>query len=170
MLISEQDRLKDDVDSWLSEHGKERPSLIPLLIHIQEQYSYISKFAIQYCAHKMDLYPTDVESVVSFYRFLSREAGGTYRFRLCRTISCDLVGKDRIARQLSAELAVYFGETTEDQLFSLEWANCIGMCDQGPALMINDQVFTRITADLVHDLVRMCRAHLPIVTVMSEEG
>lgn len=169
MLISEQDRLKDDVSSWLSGHGNERSNLIPLLIHIQGLHSYISKFAVQHVARAMDLFPTDVESVVSFYRFLSRKPGGTYRVSLCRTISCDLAGKDQIAHQLSTELQIKFGETTEDKLFSLEWVNCIGMCDQGPALMINDQVFTKVTVDTIHDLISMCRARIPVVTTVSRE-
>jgi [NiFe] hydrogenase diaphorase moiety large subunit len=65
--------------------------------------------------------------------------------------------KDRIARQLENDLGIEFGQTTPDGRFSLEWTNCLGMCDQGPAMLINDQVFTRVTADQVHDLIEECR-------------
>jgi [NiFe] hydrogenase diaphorase moiety large subunit len=77
--------------------------------------------------------------------------------RLCQTISCDLAGKARVARQLENELGIAFGETTPDGRFSLEWASCLGMCDQGPALLVNDRVYTRVTPDQVHQIIEDCR-------------
>ena len=56
-------------------------------------------------------------------------------------------------RQLENELGIGFGETTADGAFTLEWANCMGMCDQGPALLVNDQVYTRVTPETVHEIV-----------------
>ena len=63
--------------------------------------------------------------------------------RLCRTISCDMAGKEQVARQLENDLGVCFGETTPDGKFTLEWANCLGMCDQGPAILVNEQIYTQ---------------------------
>ena len=60
-----------------------------------------------------------------------------------------MAGKDRVARQLENDLGIGFGETTADGKFSLEWANCLGMCDQGPALLVNDDVYTRVTPEQV---------------------
>ncbi len=55
-----------------------------------------------------------------------------------------------MARQLENDLGIAFGETTPDGRFSLEWANCLGMCDQGPALLVNDHVYTQVTPEQVH--------------------
>jgi len=77
--------------------------------------------------------------------------------RLCQTLSCDLAGKDRIRRQLEAELGIGFGQTTQDGLFTLEFTSCLGLCDQGPALLVNDRVYTRVTPDQVLDIIRECR-------------
>ena len=63
--------------------------------------------------------------------------------RLCRTITCDMAGKEHVARQLENDLGIDFGETTPDGKFSLGWANCLGMCDQGPALLVNDDLHPR---------------------------
>jgi [NiFe] hydrogenase diaphorase moiety large subunit len=65
--------------------------------------------------------------------------------RLCQTISCDLAGKAAIAQYFRKGTRNKFGETTPDKKFTLEYCNCIGMCDQGPALLINEQVFTKVT-------------------------
>ncbi len=65
--------------------------------------------------------------------------------------------RTRVARQLENDLGISFGETTPDGKFTLEWANCIGMCDQGPALLVNDKVYTRVTPDKVHEILEECR-------------
>ena len=65
--------------------------------------------------------------------------------------------KIRVARQLENDLGIAFGETTKDGKFTLEWANCMGMCDQGPALLVNERVFTRVTPEQVHAILEDCR-------------
>jgi NADH:ubiquinone oxidoreductase subunit E len=54
-------------------------------------------------------------------------------------------------------LGIRFGEITPDGRFSLEWASCLGMCDQGPALLVNDRVYTRVSAEQVHRIIDDCR-------------
>src|SRR5208282_177120 len=105
----------------------------------------------------MGIHPVEVYSVVTFYSFLNTEIQGRFVIRLCRTISCDMAGKDRVARQLENDLGIPFGETTADGKFTLEWANCIGMCDQGPALLVNDVVYPCVTPDKVAEIIERCR-------------
>ena len=62
-----------------------------------------------------------------------------------------------MARQLKNDLGIRFGETTPDGKFSLCWANCMGMCDQGPAMLVNDQVVTSVTLEKVHGILEQCR-------------
>ena len=112
---------------------------------------------MQVVADVLGIHPVEVYGVVSFYAFLRQEPQGPVRIRLCRTISCDMAGKDRVARQLENDLGIAFGETTPDGRFTLEWANCLGMCDQGPALLVNDKVFTRVTPEQVHEILEECR-------------
>jgi NADH:ubiquinone oxidoreductase subunit E len=81
-------------------------------------------------------------------------------FRLCRTLSCDLKGKQAIAEQLQRELGIGFGETTDDEAFTLEWANCIGLCDQGPAMLVNETAYTHLTPEKVSAIVAEYRAQL----------
>ena len=55
------------------------------------------------------------------------------------------------------ELGLDFGQTSADGNFTLQWAACIGMCDQGPAMLVNDKVYTRLTTDSVRQIVAECR-------------
>lgn len=170
MLVTEHERMKDDVKAWAQEYGGDRSALIPILQEVQRKYYSISDYAMQVVADTLDIHPVEVYGVVSFYSFLDFKPKGRYVIRLCRTISCDMQGKDRVARQLENDLGVRFGETTPDGKFSLDWASCIGMCDQGPALLVNDQVFTRVTPEKVHDILEGCRRAFGVYATERKEG
>lgn len=157
MLTTERDTLQQEITAWAGTYGRDRGALLPILQEIQRKHGRISDYAMQVVADLLDIHPVEVYGVVSFYSFLDHRPKGRFVIRLCRTISCDMRDKDRVARQLENDLGIAFGETTRDGRFTLEWANCIGMCDQGPAVLINDHVFTRVTPDKVHDILEGCR-------------
>jgi [NiFe] hydrogenase diaphorase moiety large subunit len=168
MLDSAKDQLKDDIKAWVEKFGNNKTVLIPVLQNIQKKYNFISEYAMQILADLLDISPTDVYGVVSFYSFLYDKPHGNFVIRLCQTISCDIAGKKLIAEKLESELGIKFGETTADGKFSLEWANCIGLCDQGPAMLINDRAFTKVTPEKVADILSECRKDLlPVETFIT---
>jgi [NiFe] hydrogenase diaphorase moiety large subunit len=170
MLAMEQQRLAQEIVELAQNHGRERAALLPILQAVQEKYHHISDFAMQEVANLLGIHPVEVYAVVTFYAFLGEEWKGRFIIRLCRTISCDMANKDAVARQLENELGITFGETTPDGRFTLEWANCIGMCDQGPALLVNDQVFTKVTLDKVLDILDGCRKAFGVYAVTATGG
>jgi [NiFe] hydrogenase diaphorase moiety large subunit len=157
MLLTPQDRLREEVRELAVRHGGDRSALIPILQEVQRRYYRVSDFAMQVIADELSIHPSEVLSVVTFYSFLSEKPKGRFVIRLCRTIVCDMEGKERVARQLENDLGIRFGETTPDGRFTLEWANCIGMCDQGPALLVNERVYTKVTPEGVHEILEECR-------------
>jgi len=158
MLVTEHDRLAQELRDLADRFGRDRSALIPILQEIQKKRYHISGHAMQEIADLLGIHPVEVYSVVSFYSFLDDKPKGQFVIRLCRTISCDLAGKDRVARQLENDLGIRFGETTRDGKFTLEYANCLGMCDQGPALLVNDKVHTCVTPEKVHAILQECRS------------
>ncbi len=157
VLMTEQDRLRHSLEDLVDHYGRQRSSLLPILQDVQRQYFHVSEYAMQVIADLLGIHPVEVCAVVSFYSFLDFKPRGRFVVRVCRTMCCHMQGKDRVARQLETDLGIKFGETTPDGRFTLEYANCIGMCDQGPALLVNDQVFTRVTPDGVHTIIEECR-------------
>ena len=157
MLVSDQERIRNEIKSWVEEHGNDRLALIPVLQEVQSKYNFISEYAMQIIADLLDIHPVEVYGVVSFYSFLDQKPKGRFIIRLCQTISCDMQGKDKVAKQLENDLGIKFGETTDDGSFTLELANCLGMCDKGPAMLVNDQIFTHVTPEKVHDILEGCR-------------
>jgi [NiFe] hydrogenase diaphorase moiety large subunit len=158
MLVSEREQLRSNIESWVVKYGSNRSALIPVLQEVQRQYNYISEYVMQVVADILDIHPVEVHGVVSFYSFLGHTPKGRFIIRLCQTISCDMQGKERVARQLENDLGIKFGETTPDGNFTLEWANCLGMCDQGPAMLVNDRIYTQVTPERVHEILEECRS------------
>ncbi len=170
MLVTERERLRDDIVALAGKHGNDRSALIPILQEIQRKHQQISEFAMQVVADALDIHPVEVYSVVSFYSFLGTAQQGRFIIKLCQTISCDLAGKAAVARQLENDLGIKFGETTKDGKFTLEYANCIGLCDQGPALLVNDEVYSRVTPEKVHEILEGCRKTFGIYALEQQEG
>lgn len=169
MLISEHDKLKNEITKLVESIGTDRASLIPILQEIQKRRFFVSEYAMQIIADLLGIHPVEVQSVASFYSFMGDQSKGRFVVRLCRTISCDMQGKDAVANQLINDLGIEFGETTEDGRFTLEYTNCTGMCDQGPALLVNDRVFTRVSPESVHEIIEACRSAFGMHAVMTEE-
>ena len=144
MLVYEKNALSEEIELLVEKYGVERSSLLQILQDVQRKYHHISDFAQQEIARLLSIHPVEVNSVISFYSFLHSEPQGRNTIKLCKTISCDMAGKQKIEDALTRELGISFGETTKDKKYTLEHTNCMGMCDQGPAMLINDRVFTRL--------------------------
>lgn len=157
MLLTEQERLKEQIRALAERFGKERASLLPILQAVQKNHGYISSYAMQEIADLLDIHPVEVFSVASFYSFLHHEPQGKFIIRLCQTISCDMQGKEHVAKQLENDLGIKFGETTEDGMFTLEHTSCVGMCDHGPAMMVNNSIYTHVTPHMINDIIEECR-------------
>ena len=156
--VVDYDKLRDDVIEVAALTNYNRASLIPVLRTVKEKYRGSDSEAMQIIADVLGCHPVEVNAVATFYAFLSPETQGRFIFRLCRTYSCELAGKQEIAEQLSRDLGVGFGETSADGAFSLEWANCMGMCDQGPAMLVNEEIYTKLTPDRVATIVQDYKA------------
>ncbi len=157
MLVTEKSALTTEIEGIVEEYGNGRDSLLPILQDIIMRHGHISEFAQQEVARLLDIHPVEVFGVATFYGFMRVREEGRLIVRLCKTISCDLAGKEAIARTIERELGVKFGETTQDKKFTLEYINCIGMCDVGPAMLINDMVYTHLTPRKAIEILKNCK-------------
>ncbi len=160
MVAAELVRLREEVVVIAEQNGFSRSALIPILRDLKAKYQGIDSDAVQVVADVLGLSPASVHAVSTFYAFIRPQKQGRYSFRLCRTYSCDLASKAEVARQLEQELGIAFGETSADGAFTLEWANCMGMCDQGPAMLVNEEIHTRLTPEKIGKIVSIYRQRL----------
>ncbi len=147
MLVLEKNAMTEEIEQLVTKHGSKRSALLPILQDIQRKHKHIPDFAQQEVARLLGIHPVEVYSVITFYAFLNTKPKGRNIVRLCQTITCDLSGKENVARAIERELGIKFGETTKDNKVTLEYANCLGMCDQGPALLVNERVYAKVTPE-----------------------
>lgn len=144
MLVLEKNSQSEVIEELVNNFGSSRSSLLEILQAIQKRYNYISDFAQQEVARLLDIHPVEVYGVISFYSFLYSKPRGRNIVRLCRTISCNMKGQKNIEDAVIKELGINFGETTKDRKITLEFTNCLGMCDAAPAMLVNERVYTKI--------------------------
>ncbi|NOX19436.1 MAG: NADH-quinone oxidoreductase subunit NuoE [Chlorobi bacterium] len=147
MLIEEKSSLVREIEEFVKLYGKKRSSLLPILHELQNKYRYISDFAQQEIARQLGIHPVEVYGVISFYSFLNTEPKGRNLVRICQSVTCDMHGKENIVKAIERELGVEIGGTTKDNKFTVEYANCLGLCDQGPAMAVNDRVYFNLTPE-----------------------
>ncbi len=152
-LESQNTQISEEIKGIVEKHGGRREKLLQILEDINTNHGYLGGYAMQQVAKNLSIQPTEVYGVATFYSFLNTEPKGKYIIRLCKTISCDLAGKKKIANALKNELGIDFGEMTPDGKFSLEYTNCIGMCNQGPAMLVNEDVYYNLDPEKAIDII-----------------
>ncbi|OGV69491.1 MAG: NADH:ubiquinone oxidoreductase [Lentisphaerae bacterium RIFOXYB12_FULL_65_16] len=148
---------KSTVKQICVRHGKDRTRMMDIVRDVQSALGCVSSEAMDAIAQACGTHRVEVESVVSFYSFLGTKPKGKVVIRLCHGVIDRMHGSETVAA-FEKELGIRMGETTPDGLFSLEWTACIGMCDQAPAALINDQAVTYLSTDKVKRIVEMLRA------------
>jgi NADH-quinone oxidoreductase subunit E len=137
--------MQADISDLVKEYGMEKKFLVTILQKYVKKYRYLSKDAMCEIAKQMDMSPAEVYGVASFYTFLDTEVRGENIIRICKTITCDMDGKDDIIGAIENRLNIRLGETTHDRKFSLLETNCLGQCHRGPAMLINNDIYTELT-------------------------
>ncbi len=148
------------IERSVAKYGTGRENLLPVLRDVNEEFGYVSGAAFIEISRLMDISIGEIHGVASFYSFINEENKGNYIIRLCKTISCDMAGKDKIEKTLERELGIKFGESTKDGLFALEYANCMGLCDKGPAMLVNSQLYDSLTPESVLDVISEYRRNI----------
>ncbi len=143
----------NELQEILLKYGKDRTQLLPILVEINNYFGHIDSNSIIEVSRYTGVPIGEIHGVITFYSFLGQKKRGKFVIRLCRTISCDIAGKEQIVRVLEKELGIRFGETTEDGMFSLEYTNCIGMCNNPPAMLINEKAYGGLTPERVVEIL-----------------
>ena len=136
---------------------RRRSALIPALHIVQEQQGYVSANAMREVATVIGCTPAEVEDVVSYYSMFYTKPVGKYVLQVCRTLSCALTGAERLTEAISKKLEIKVGETDPTGTFTLVEVECLGACDRGPVILVNDHWHELATPDSVGQLLETLR-------------
>ena len=116
-----------------------KSAILYALFLVQQQQGYVSGQSMAFVAEQIGCTSAEVEDVVSYYTMFYTKPVGKIVINVCRTLSCALLGAERVTEEISAKLGIRPGETTADGQFTLMEVECLGACDRAPVLMINDE-------------------------------
>ena len=118
--------------------------LIPLLQKVQESFGYVPPETIEPIAESLNLYPSEVQGVLTFYAGFSTEPKGKYVLKVCRGTACHGKGGKSSLRLIQKDLDLEEGETSPDYQFTLETAACLGACFLAPAMMVDREYYGKL--------------------------
>jgi NADH-quinone oxidoreductase E subunit len=135
-----------------------KSAILYALYLVQQQQGYITGNGMRHVAEQIRCTAAEVEDVVSYYTMFYTKPVGKYVLNVCRTLSCALLGAERVTEELSEKLGVKPGQTTADGMFSLIEVECLGACDRAPVVMVNDDWHERLSPEEAAQFVDDIRA------------
>jgi len=118
---------------------RRRSAVLAALYLVQDQAGYLTANGMRHVAEILEMTPAEVEDVATYYVMFYREKVGKYVLQVCRTLSCALMGAERVTEALSEKLGIKVGETDPSGMFTLLEFECLGACDRGPVVMVNNE-------------------------------
>ena len=146
-------KISEIINNKVEQYGKGRNALLPILQAIVKEHKYVRKSDMVRIAEVLDISAADVYGTSSFYSFIEDKETGQYLIRVCKSITCENKGKKAILHALEKDLRIKLGETTHDKKFTLKATNCLGLCDVGPAMLVNDEPFTELTSKEIPEII-----------------
>lgn len=137
----------------IEEYERKEKNLIQILHLAQVIFGFLPMEVQRFIAKEMNLSFSKVNGVVTFYSFFSTKPKGKHVIRVCLGTACYVRGGKKIVAKLKELLGIDLGETTEDKLFTLEVMRCIGACGLAPSMLINDQVYQRLSPEKLQNIL-----------------
>jgi NADH-quinone oxidoreductase E subunit len=130
--------LKAAVDEALARYPSKRSAILPVLWIAQRAWGWISPATLRLVARTVELPEPEVFGVATFYTMFNLEPIGRHHLQVCMTLSCSLMGADRLFQHLERKLGIGHGETTVDRRFTLRRVECLAACGGAPCLQVNE--------------------------------
>ncbi len=150
------------LDSILERHGHKACELLQILIAAQAHTGYIHSDTISYLSEKLQLPRAKIEGVASFYSFLYLQPHGDYRVLFSDNITDRMLGNKDLMESLCSQLWVEPGKLSEDGRLYVNTTSCTGMCDQGPAILVNGIAINRLDQERVNAICELIRERVPV--------
>ena len=151
--MSEMESKYAELRQMIEAHKDWPGALMPVLQGAQEIFGCVPEDVQEIIAEGLGVTLSDVYGVATFYSQFSLEPKGKYVISVCLGTACYVKGSQSVLDKLSEILEIPVGSTTKDGLFTLQATRCLGACGLAPVMTINDEVYGRMTADQVPDII-----------------
>ena len=141
----------------LDEYANVPGSIITILQKTQDIYGYLPEEALKYISEVTGIKPAKIYGIATFYKQFRMTPVGENLIMLCKGTACHVNGADMIEEAITAHLGIKDGETTEDEVFTLNTVSCLGCCSSAPVMMIKNkdgaQTYGKLTKDSVIEIL-----------------
>ncbi|MBU1651075.1 NAD(P)H-dependent oxidoreductase subunit E [bacterium] len=148
---------RQEAEGYLGKYPKKEAALLPILHLAQKDFGFIDDEAELAVADLMGISPISVREASRFYFMYHHHPIGKFHLQVCQNITCTIMGAETILSHLKDKLGIEAEQRTEDELFSIERVECIACCDVGPAMFVNEDLVTNLTAEKVDAVLDKCR-------------
>lgn len=147
--------MHEELREILSSFKGEKEELIPILQKFQEKMNYLPEGAISEIAEFLGISKNEVFGVASFYTMFRFIPPGEHIVKVCLGTACHVLGGEKILETLERELGIHPGSTTKDSKFSLERVACFGCCALAPVMLIDKDLYARVTTEKVKKILNL---------------
>ena len=145
---------KQEIEAELATAEVKRSVASDALKIVQRHRSWVCDEAIRDVAELLDMSPADLDGLATFYNGIHRRPVGRHVILICDSISCWIMGYQTLREWLESRLGIGLGQTTADGRFTLVPTACLGLCEQAPALMIDDNVHGDLTPEKLEEALK----------------
>ncbi|MEQ8275541.1 MAG: NAD(P)H-dependent oxidoreductase subunit E [Deltaproteobacteria bacterium] len=149
------------IDGIVARYPNKAAALLPVLHLTQEKYGALPPEAQLLVAHTLDVAPTRVREVVTFYEMFHEHPEGQFHIELCTNIACHLAGADLLMKHLVERLGIEIGHQTEDGMFSLMEVECLASCGSGPMMKVGMDYYEHLDEASIDTLLGKLKALAP---------
>lgn len=144
----------DKIDKVIEQYKERRGALILALQEAQNIVGYLPKELCEYIGERMNIHPSQVYGVATFYAFFSFKPRGRHVLRVCLGTACYVKGSGKLIEQLQNDLNVKPGDITADKRFTLEAVRCVGACALAPVIIIDGNVHREVSVSVLPEILK----------------
>jgi formate dehydrogenase subunit gamma len=155
--MSLQEKTRQAIEAAIDLHKSKPGALLPILHAIQDDIGHIPEDAVPVIASELNLSRAEVHGVISFYHYFRHTPPGRHTVQICQAESCQAMGSAKLTAYAKDLLGIDFHQTTNDEAFSLEPVYCLGNCACSPSVMIDNEVYGRVSNERLAALLDHAR-------------
>ena len=149
--------MKETIEGLMKKFPCRDSAVLPSLSFIQKTKGHISEEDMRELSGILQFSEARIFSAASFYSMLRLKPKARYHIQVCTNVSCSLLETESLFEYISRKLGIGDGETTPDDLFSLESVECLGSCGYAPAMMINTDHYENLSFERVDEIIELIR-------------
>ncbi len=162
--------MREDIRTIVAYYDSDPENLISILQEIQEQNGYISQEAVKILAEELNHPESRIYGVATFYTQFKFQKPGEHMIRVCLGTACHVKGAEGLLEVLEHELGISAGGTTPDGKLSLESVVCMGCCAVGPVMVVDEEIYGKMTPEKIRAVVSRYRSSKPPAPKTSSPG